>query len=142
MNFLLTIVCPAKISSSPGKAAPKSSKDDVISLFQFLFPFPEAKRERTIGSIAITLDVDHYFFFGETHSFIGSSNDSFISLMRYQPCNIFSFKVIASHDSSCYICHVFYSKFENSLSFLIYEMLSVHNRFNSSRSYRAASFLV
>lgn len=53
----LNSIRPFHPDCSPGKSTSESSDDDVVPFSKFLFPFPEAKRNGTIGGIAVPFDI-------------------------------------------------------------------------------------
>ena len=60
-------------------------------------------------------------------------NNSFIGLVRYQPCNIIACQIIFFQKFCSYISHTLYSKFENRLPFLVNIVFFICYCFNTGR---------
>ena len=57
--MVASIVSPFKINGTPCKSSAKGCKDDVITFFKLLFPFPEAKRNCCRSGISVSFDIYH-----------------------------------------------------------------------------------
>ena len=95
---LLRIIRPLHPYTTPGEAAAKSSKDDVIAFMHLLFPLPKTKRDGSCGCVAVLLYVEHDFLRSNAHASARGVYDAVVCLVRHKPCNVFTPEVILFHD--------------------------------------------
>ena len=118
-RLFVAVVAPFHVGCAPGESTSKGGEDDVVAFAELLFVVPKGEGNGAGRSIAVALDVEHYFVHRHFEAVGDCFDDAHIGLVGKHPSDVVLVEVVAFGNQGARVAHGGHGILVDGAAFLV-----------------------